>query len=274
MRLRAPPLPPGYARISVANACGGPVAYLAETGSTMDDARELCAQSPEHGTVLVAGHQTAGRGRGDGRIWLDEAGQNLLFSVILQSPAAASPPVPLIAAVAVARALEREYGLSPQIKWPNDIILQTAATPASTEPVECKPAGILAEYRAPWLVLGIGLNVDQRRFAAGPEIAPTSLALHGITADRYRLLAVVLDELQLQLAEPAWQPLLHARLWRCGREVRLTAPDGTVHRGVVAGVDRDGRLLLKPSGLPAGDRPSRQAFAAGRLAPPGGRVVP
>src|SRR5207253_601952 len=84
---------------------------------------EFVTRAPE-GTVVAAEHQRAGRGRG-GRSWLDRPGENLLLSVILRPAiqAADVPQLTLVAAVAVAEAVEEVVGLRPAIKWPNDLVL-------------------------------------------------------------------------------------------------------------------------------------------------------
>lgn len=99
-----------------------------------------------HGAVALAEHQTAGRGR-LGRIWVDEAGSGLTFSVVLRPtvPLARWPELTLVAAEAVAAAIGPEASIKP----PNDVLVGGR-----------KVAGILAEASAR-VVLGIGINVGE-----------------------------------------------------------------------------------------------------------------
>jgi len=96
----------------------------------------LVDTSLPEGALVVADHQTAGRGR-LGRSWEAPAGAALLFSILLKPPP--EPPAPqlsLVAGIAVADALERTLGLSVQLKWPNDVMLRRK-----------KVAGCLAERK-------------------------------------------------------------------------------------------------------------------------------
>ena len=110
----------------------------------------LVDTSLPEGALVVADHQTAGRGR-LGRAWEAPPGTALLFSILLKPPPERhAPELSLVAGVAVADALERALGLSVQIKWPNDVMLRRK-----------KIAGCLAEARDGAVVLGIGVNVEQ-----------------------------------------------------------------------------------------------------------------
>ncbi|MDQ6909724.1 MAG: biotin--[acetyl-CoA-carboxylase] ligase [Actinomycetota bacterium] len=102
------------------------------------------------GIVIVADHQTAGRGR-RGRTWEAPPGSSLLVSVILDAPALTFAPLATVcAALAAAGACEEATGHRPTLKWPNDVMIGAA-----------KLGGILAETVSPQtIVVGLGLNVD------------------------------------------------------------------------------------------------------------------
>jgi BirA family biotin operon repressor/biotin-[acetyl-CoA-carboxylase] ligase len=102
------------------------------------------------GAIAVADHQTAGRGR-RGHPWVAPPGTSLLFSLMLHPPAERHlPELSLVAALATAEAVEGATGLTLQVKWPNDVMLNRR-----------KVAGIIAELADGNVVLGIGVNVNQ-----------------------------------------------------------------------------------------------------------------
>jgi BirA family biotin operon repressor/biotin-[acetyl-CoA-carboxylase] ligase len=190
------------------------------------------ASLPE-GALVVADHQTAGRGR-LGRSWEAPAGTALLCSVLLRPPA--EPPTPqlsLVAGVAVADALERLLGLAVQLKWPNDVMLRRR-----------KIAGCLAEARDGAVVLGIGVNVSQTEDQL-PENAGSIRTLTGRTADREELLSMLLSDLGSRYT--AWlgggldavYEGLGPRDFLRGRHVTVNGVSG-----VVSMIDRDGRLEI------------------------------
>jgi BirA family transcriptional regulator, biotin operon repressor / biotin---[acetyl-CoA-carboxylase] ligase len=164
---------------------GRPYRYLERCESTQ---RELGPDAPE-GAVVVAEEQTAGRGR-LGRPWIAAPGTSLLFSLNLR-PAVETrrlPELSIVAGLASAEAIWQVTGLRPEIKLPNDLLVD-----------ERKLAGILAEAREERVVLGIGINVN-----VPPEDLPTGvdpeatslLAELGAPVDRAELLAKILLELE------------------------------------------------------------------------------
>lgn len=158
------------------------VRWVTETGSTNADAMALARQGAAEGVVLVADHQTGGRGRA-GRRWEAPPGASLLMSVLLRPPAAVMELTTMALAVAAAEAVEAVAGFSPRLKWPNDLVW-----PGDGSSPDRKLAGILAE--ADWpagstadagprrldpaervvVVVGVGLNVTW------PDEVPAELA--------------------------------------------------------------------------------------------------
>jgi BirA family biotin operon repressor/biotin-[acetyl-CoA-carboxylase] ligase len=163
---------------------GRPYRYLETCASTQ---REFAPDDAE-GTVVATDHQTAGRGR-LGRIWEDAPGTSLLFSVLLLPPVSAErlPELSVLAATAVAGAVEDVAGLPTEVKDPNDVLVAGR-----------KMAGVLGETSEGRVVLGIGINVAQRADELPPEtrLPATSLALEGAEVDRAELLAAVLERLE------------------------------------------------------------------------------
>lgn len=167
----------------------------ATVGSTNDLARQLARAGAEHGTVVVAGEQTAGRGRRQ-RPWESAAGTGLYVSVVLRSPAGDecyAAALQLAAGVALAETLTPLLPEPAELLWPNDCLC-----------VGQKLAGVLVESEATgpaidFLVCGIGVNVNQRRHDFSPAVArlATSVAiLSGSQADRTQLLADLLVSLE------------------------------------------------------------------------------
>lgn len=160
---------------------GRPYRFLQQTPSTQ---RELTDDEPE-GATVAAEHQTEGRGR-LGRTWVDAPGRALLFSVMLRPAVemARWPELSIVAGEAVAAAV----GTSAQVSHPNDVMVAGR-----------KLAGVLPEATAGRVVLGIGVNVNQRadELPADTEKPPTSLYLElGREVGRAPLLAEILAELE------------------------------------------------------------------------------
>ena len=186
------------------------------------------------GALVVADHQTAGRGR-LGRRWEAPPGKALLFSILLRPPPERNvPQLSLVAGVAVADALERTLGLSVQLKWPNDVMLRRR-----------KVAGCLAEVRDGVVVLGIGLNVNQTREEL-PEHAGSVLTLTGRELDRETLLSALLEDLGARYSDwcegglDAVYEGLGPRDFLRGRRVSVNATSG-----VATMINREGRLEIQ-----------------------------
>lgn len=164
---------------------GHPYRYADSCPSTQ---RLLKADDVE-GAVAVAEEQTEGRGR-LGRSWQAPARTAVLVSVLLR-PEVDPPRLPqlsLVAGRAVADALAATTGITPTVKFPNDVLVDGK-----------KVAGILAESSDGRVVLGIGVNVNQAadQLPAEAETPPTSLRLEtGAEVDRARVLAAILAEVE------------------------------------------------------------------------------
>jgi len=244
----------------------GSIRFYDRTGSTNDEAARWAEADAPHLSLVVADEQTAGRGR-LGRRWYTPPGGALAFSLILRSvgqvagqdailpcvpylPNEGIPRLTALGALAVCDALRQEYSLDPQIKWPNDVLLEG-----------CKVAGVLAE--ADWegerlgsVILGIGINVAVQSVPPQDELlfpATCVEAALGKPVERWALLRAVLQAL-LQ-----WLPRLNSmdflRTWEGqlafrGKWVRITFKQGSSLKGVVLGLNPDGALRLR---LPTGE---------------------
>jgi BirA family biotin operon repressor/biotin-[acetyl-CoA-carboxylase] ligase len=203
------------------------------------------------GLVLVAEHQTAGRGRLD-RVWVTPPRAALTLSMLLspqQVPGDRWPWLPLLVGVGVAEGVRRATGVACALKWPNDVQVG-----------EQKLAGILVERvdgpAGAAAVAGVGLNATSTRDEL-PVPAATSLALQGADVDRTALLAAVLDEVAAAYA--SWRDAggdaaggLHAAYTRLcgtlGQQVRVDLPHGEQVTGEAVGVDEAGHLLVSAAG--------------------------
>jgi BirA family biotin operon repressor/biotin-[acetyl-CoA-carboxylase] ligase len=160
---------------------GHPYRFVAECPSTQ---REIGDDEPE-GTTVATDHQTAGRGR-LGRVWEDAPGRALLFSVLLRPAVemARWPELSVVAGEAVASAV----GAGAVVKHPNDVMVEGR-----------KVAGVLPEATAGRIVLGIGVNVNQRAEDLPRDTVkpPTSLRVElDREVERAPLLAAILAELE------------------------------------------------------------------------------
>lgn len=221
-----------------------------ETLSTNSAAAKLARDGAPHGTLVVAEHQTAGRGR-LGRQWHSPAAGNLYCSLLLRelpTPNRVSW-IPLVAAVAVASAIDQVTGLRTALKWPNDMLV-----------AERKIGGILCESTglgtsAAVLVVGIGLNVNANRDELPDDIRPfatTMAAEAGQFFSRAELIGRLLAEF-----EPRYERLLspestmtldeyRARCSTLGQLVRAEVGQGQWVRGRATAIADDGSLELMP----------------------------
>jgi BirA family transcriptional regulator, biotin operon repressor / biotin---[acetyl-CoA-carboxylase] ligase len=170
----------------------GPIYHFETTASTSDTAKTLGSRGVAEGALVVAETQTAGRGR-LGRHWVSPPGTGIYASLLLRPPLPPQelPQITLSTAVAMVRALTRAVGITPGIKWPNDLILKGK-----------KLGGILTEMETEsdqirYLVVGLGLNVNTPDFP--PELADTATSLfleEGRPFSRVLLLRVWLEEFE------------------------------------------------------------------------------
>jgi BirA family transcriptional regulator, biotin operon repressor / biotin---[acetyl-CoA-carboxylase] ligase len=205
------------------------VTFVTETGSTNADLLATGATLP-HGTVLVADRQTAGRGRLD-RTWEsppftdgDPSRLNVLMSILLRVPAEQAHEQIRRVAIAAARACERVAGVRPELKWPNDLLLDGR-----------KLAGILAQAAADFIVVGVGLNVAW----APPDAAHLP---RGTRDDVVSALVHELAGLPVDITDE-----YRSRLGTLGRTVRVELAAETFE-GTAVDVDATGALVIESAG--------------------------
>ena len=214
--------------------------YLYETECESTQLLLLGSGLPE-GATAATDHQSGGRGR-LGRPWEAPAGSSLLVSVMLHPPSERHlPELALVAALAAAEAVESATGLTAQIKWPNDVMLNRR-----------KVAGILSELSDGTVVVGIGINVNQTREEL-PLDAPTEpgslRTLTGGTYDRATLFASLL--FRLERIYDGWRHggltdlygEIGARDFLRGRRITVDGETATALQ-----ILRDGRLEIETHG--------------------------
>ena len=225
---------------------GRPLRYLSSVASTQDVAREAALAGAPSGFAVIAGQQTAGKGRA-GRTWWSPPSGGLYVSLLLRPnlPPTHAPWVTMCLALGAAEAIETTCDVRPDFKWPNDLEWRGR-----------KLAGILAESaftgdRLDYVIAGIGLNVSVD-FSTQPELARTAISLTDAAerpVDGTALLVGLLSwtETHLAAAEQAISPLAawKDRLITLGRPVEARGFDGRAVAGLAVDVFEDGSLVLR-----------------------------
>jgi len=239
---------PALQRLLATQTFGRSLYILPSTTSTNDIVKGLAQRGAPEGTVVVAEHQTRGRGR-YGRTFASPAGVGIYLSLLVrpQVDTVRLPQLTLAIAVATAAALEEYCALPVRLKWPNDVEIHGK-----------KVAGILSEAVlsagvSPAAIVGIGINVNTTLEHLPPELHQhvTSLALaSGHPWPRLPLIAVLLahlERLYQAFQQGDIRPILQRWLHYgqiIGRQVRFTHAY-SADTGTVVGLDADGALLVQ-----------------------------
>jgi len=237
-------------------------AYFASIGSTNDVVAEWAREGAKGLCLAAADEQTSGRGRA-GRRWFTPPGSALAFSLLLEvAPnfeAAYLSRVSGLGALAVCEALEELYDLKPQIKWPNDVLLNSK-----------KVSGVLPEAhwsgeRLQALILGIGINVALNSVPSQESLNFPATSLQealGKPVDVADLLRGVLQKLIARkggMNLPDFLADWQARLAYQGEQVTLDIGEGRSLSAELLGLAADGGLKLR---LPGGET---RVFQAGEI---------
>ena len=206
------------------------VSIVAETGSTNTDLLTSAHDGAPHHSVLMAQFQSAGKGRLD-RTWVAEPGSNLLVSLLFRFADTIERPThqfTQMVGMAAALASEQLVAVKPQMKWPNDLLIDGK-----------KVSGILAQGAADFVVVGIGVNVGW----APPDAVSLNNASGNVQTTPTDLLRAMLGHIDvLETLDPSQ---LHARymsrLMTLGQEVRVEMAKHVV-TGRASSVLMDGRL--------------------------------
>jgi BirA family biotin operon repressor/biotin-[acetyl-CoA-carboxylase] ligase len=268
------------------------VRWVPETGSTNSDAMALARDGAPEGIVLVADHQTGGRGR-QGRVWVAPPEASLLVTVLLRPPARVVGLTAMAVGVAMAEAVEQVTGHGPGLKWPNDLVVASGDGAGTDDPggrvapADRKLAGILAEADWPpgttasggWrepapddrlaVVVGLGINVNwptELPDDVPDELAEIATALNHLTGhdvDRVELLVAFLRQLEVRYDRLVRDRSPAALLdeWRrrsatLGRRVRVDLGSHDVE-GTAVDLTGEGHLVVETL------EGERRAFAVG-----------
>lgn len=195
------------------------------------------------GTVVYADHQTQGKGR-LGRVWNDDS-KSLVFSILLTENLDANrvSQLPLVAGACMAKTLEG-YNLAPQVKWPNDVLLNGR-----------KACGILVEAVSDpdlkAVIIGVGLNLNDESFA--PEIKDKAISLHQVTGKTYEKEEVLhlymgcFDNLYQDYKDNNAQgsiDIINDHFYLKDKEVYLNYYGEDLHAKVL-GITQEGKLIIK-----------------------------
>lgn len=226
---------------------GQKILYLEEVGSTNNVAKEYGKQEGNHGLLIIAEEQNAGKGR-LGRTWNSPKGSGIWMSFVLKTEIELknTPMLTLVAALAVNQSIRKHTELESAIKWPNDIILNGK-----------KICGILTEMSTSMnqldgIIIGIGINVNQKEFPEELREKATSLWIESNrSVSREVLISEVMNQFETyykkfcftesmeQLKEDYNSQLIHRR-----KLVKIIEKD-TEEEGIALGIDSDGALLVQ-----------------------------
>jgi BirA family biotin operon repressor/biotin-[acetyl-CoA-carboxylase] ligase len=249
----------------------GPVRYYKTIDSTNLAAAQWVLDGASHFSLVVADEQTAGRGR-HGRRWFTPPGSALAFSLIIKSerlslfqdkqdgldhvPSLIPSRLTALGALAVCESLQTQFGLNPQIKWPNDVLVN-----------KCKVAGVLVE--AQWqsrllaAILGIGINIAPASIPADKDLTFPATSVETVLGEpvyRWILLHEVLASIvrwQQRLSSKefiqTWEELLAFKgEWvQVVSEKRQEDNPENIREGQVLGLSDEGALKLQ---APSGER--------------------
>lgn len=226
---------------------GKSIVYKNQVDSTNTLAKKLAEEGIGHGTIVLADQQMVGKGR-RGRSWESPFGTGIWMSIVLRPeihPRNASM-ITLVMAMSVSEAIEEVTNLKPEIKWPNDILVNNK-----------KVCGILTEMNAEMtsvnhIVVGVGVNVNTKNFS--PELADMATSLR--IEEKKEINRLLLAEKIIKSFEAKYEAFIkyedlrdlkeeyESKLINIGKQVRILQPSGDL-TGQALGINEEGELLVK-----------------------------
>ena len=234
---------------------GRNIILYSSVSSTMDVALEEMLRGAPHGTVIIAEAQECGKGRLN-RGWISPPG-GVYASIILYPPHKLLSSITMVASLAVTDCIQEITGINADIKWPNDILVDSK-----------KVSGILANSgnspsKGCYAIVGIGINTVMD-LTVQAEIADSATSLSIATGKLVSRRAVICSLLQnfekqyhaLAVGQPVWEAW-RGRLITLGKKVTVKAGD-SIYKGIAESVSHDGSLLLRQADgdlvhIPAGE---------------------
>ncbi len=240
------------------NFIGRNIFYEEKVGSTNLMARELAVKGAKNGTVVIADTQDKGKGR-NGKIWTSPKACNIYLSIILKpkfSPETANG-VTILAATAAAESIKEISSITPQIKWPNDILVNSK-----------KVSGILTEMSTQnniieYIIVGIGINVNLKEEDIYEDIKNIATSLYierknelgqvngnGLFINRNNLIISFLNKFEkyyetfLSTGLSSILQTYQKYFGMIGKDVEINSENHKI-KGQVVGIDSKGALLLK-----------------------------
>ena len=221
------------------------IQYFDTIDSTNTRAKQLARSGAPEGTLVIADHQSGGRGR-LGRSFSSPAGMGIYLSLILRPACLPEDLMHLTCAagVAASRAVESITGIAPGIKWTNDLVLGKHKVGGILTEISVDPA----TRKIAWAVIGIGINCCQKPLDFPPEIRDVACSLDLDSARRPELIAALIHSLhqmntQLLTHRSALMAEFTRRCITIGSEISILQAD-TVRHGTALGVDGSGGLLV------------------------------
>ncbi len=235
--------------------------YEEKVGSTNSMARELAAKNAKNGSVVIADTQDKGKGR-NGKIWTSPKACNIYMSIILKpkfSPEIAHG-MTILAAVAAAESIEEISSITPQIKWPNDILINSK-----------KVSGILTEMSTKnkiieYIIVGIGINVNLKEEDIPEDIKNVATSLYiekmkikkinkdddldDMLINRNNLIISFLNKFEryyetfLSTGLSSILQSYQKYFGMIGKDVEINTENNKI-KGQVVGIDSKGALLIK-----------------------------
>jgi len=221
--------------------------HFFKVSSTNEVLMRLGQLGEPHGSVAIAEEQTSGRGR-IGRSWHSEKTNGIYASVLLRPPIPTvdAPLLTLLAGLAARDAIAEQTGLAPDIRWPNDLLVNGKKVCGILNELEAEPD------RIHFLVIGFGLNVNHAHLPEALAASATSLRIEtGRTESRLELVVRLLRQLDryynrflAEGARPIVQRFSEASSFAQGKRVRISLPNESFI-GTTAGLEPSGQLRIR-----------------------------
>ncbi|ASN05527.1 biotin--[acetyl-CoA-carboxylase] ligase [Virgibacillus necropolis] len=230
------------------NWLGKKIVHKTSATSTQHVAHQLARENAPHGTIVIADEQTEGKGRMN-RSWYSSKNKGIWMSIILRPEILPylAPQLTLLTATVLADVFDKKLGITPQIKWPNDLLIN-----------QKKTAGILTEMQAEqdqiqYVVIGIGINVNHTIRDIPEELSEKATSLY-LSSNHERSITDIIQQL-LQSFEPAYDNYLtngfsdvKAKWESYGFKIGQPIHISTIKKSWTAkfsGIANDGALLIE-----------------------------